>query len=141
MILAGCTVGPAYHRPDAPLPASGVYKEGTWKVASPSDAIPRGRWWTMFHEPELDALEARLNITNQTIVQAFENYLAACAQIRAARAQYFPTVTVAPSATLSRGSGAFTRGASATATGTTATPTGTTATPTTTNAGTSGGRT
>ncbi len=155
VILAGCTVGPAYHRPRAPLPGSDAYKEGAWKVASPSDAIPRGKWWTMFHEPELDALEARLNITNQTIVQALENYLAACAQIRAARAQYFPTVTAAPSATLSRGSGAFIRGASATATGATGTPTGTPGTPgtstgtstgtpgtpTTTIAGTSGGRT
>lgn len=149
VLVAGCTVGPAYHVPPAPLPASGVYKEGAWKVASPADAIPRGQWWTMFHEPELDALEARLNVTNQTIVQALDNYLAACAQVRAARSQYFPTVTTAPSVALSRGGGAVTRGVGATGAtppgttappGTTTSPTGTTGAPSSAIAGASGSR-
>src|SRR5262249_34477808 len=62
-------------------------------------------WWEMFHEPELDALERRLNVDNQTIAQAVENTLQARAQIRAARASYFPTVTADPSATWFRSSG------------------------------------
>jgi NodT family efflux transporter outer membrane factor (OMF) lipoprotein len=96
--LAGCLVGPHYRVPPAPVPWAAHYKEGTWKVAAPGDAIPRGAWWSMFRQPELDALQARLNITNQTIVAATENYLAARAQVRVAEAQYFPTVTFNPSA-------------------------------------------
>ncbi len=108
-VLAGCTVGPTYHVPAAPVPTGWRYKEvpgaGTWKVASPSDAMLRGTWWKVFHEPELDALEARLNINNQTIKQYYESYMAARAQIRAARAQYYPTVTTVPSVTESRSFG------------------------------------
>ncbi|HEX8111927.1 MAG TPA: TolC family protein, partial [Kofleriaceae bacterium] len=102
----GC-VGPAYHVPRAPTPVATTYKEarGMWKLATPLDAIPRGRWWEMFHEPELDALEKRLNIDNQTIAQAAESYLQARAQIRAARASYFPTVTADPSVTWFRSAG------------------------------------
>jgi NodT family efflux transporter outer membrane factor (OMF) lipoprotein len=102
VVSASCSVGPAYQVPSAPVPITGSYKEtrwGTWKVGSPSDAIPRGTWWTMFRDPELDALEARLNVTNQTIAIAFENYVAARAQIREARADYFPTVTAGATAT------------------------------------------
>ncbi|MDB4956052.1 MAG: efflux system, outer rane lipoprotein NodT family [Myxococcales bacterium] len=111
LLVAGCTVGPAYHTPPAPVPTAASYREaksgeGAWKVANPSDAMLRGKWWHVFREPELDALEDRLNINNQTIKQSFESYMAARAQIRGARAQYFPTVTASPSVTLSRSSGA-----------------------------------
>jgi NodT family efflux transporter outer membrane factor (OMF) lipoprotein len=113
-LSTGC-VGPAYHVPRAPTPAAAGYKEarGMWKLATPGDAIPRGRWWEMFHEPELDALENRLNIDNQTIAQAVENYLQSRAQIRAARASYYPTVTADPAVTWFRSSG-VTGGAGAT---------------------------
>ncbi|HEX7836572.1 MAG TPA: efflux transporter outer membrane subunit [Kofleriaceae bacterium] len=113
MVSTGC-VGPAYHVPRAPVPVAAAYKEaprGTWKLATPADSIPRGRWWEMFHEPELDALERRLNIANQTIAQAVENYVAARAQVRAARASYFPTVTADPSVTWVRSSGVGAGGA------------------------------
>jgi NodT family efflux transporter outer membrane factor (OMF) lipoprotein len=104
LVLAACTVGPPYRRPSAPVPATAThYKEG-WKLATPSDAVLRGTWWTMFREPELDCLEARLALDNQTIKQAFASFMAARAQIALARAQYFPTVTAAPSATKARGS-------------------------------------
>lgn len=101
LVLAACNLAPEYRRPRAPLPAVDRYKE--WKVANPADRIPRGRWWTMFREPELDGLVARLNASNQTIVQAVENYLAAAAQIRIARSALFPTATLSPSASISRG--------------------------------------
>ncbi len=106
LFLAGCLVGPAYHVPSAPAPDAASYKEARvanhWKLASPSDAMLRGKWWEIFHEPELNALEERLNINNQTIKQYFELYMAARAQIREARAGYFPTVTANPSVTASR---------------------------------------
>jgi NodT family efflux transporter outer membrane factor (OMF) lipoprotein len=96
-LSTSCVVGPKYQVPTAPVPAGASYKEsrwGTWKVGNPSDGIPRAAWWTMFRDPELDALEARLNVTNQTIAIAVQNYVGARAQIRAANADYSPTLTV-----------------------------------------------
>ena len=77
------------------------YKESTvnfhdadgWKVASPQDAMIRGKWWEVFNEPELNALEEQLNINNQNIKVSFENYMEARALIAEARAQYWPTIT------------------------------------------------
>lgn len=115
LAVAGCT-GPAYHVPDAPMPRAAAYRE-SWKVAAPADGALRGKWWTMFGEPELDELEERLNLDNQTIKQSFETYMAARAQIREARAAYFPTVTTVPSATVSRSSGTTTGFVTPTASG------------------------
>src|SRR5262249_4968663 len=102
---------PAYHVPPAPVPGAPRYREagraGPWRVASPADAMLRGAWWQVFREPELDALEAKLDVANQNIAIAFANFMAARAAIRAARAKYFPTVTTTPSVTTARGSTAF----------------------------------
>jgi NodT family efflux transporter outer membrane factor (OMF) lipoprotein len=100
--LTGCTVGPKYHVP-APAQAPPVaYKEvpqsgDGWQVAKPSDGMLRGKWWEIFGDPELNALEDQVNINNQNIRQYFEQYMEARAEVREARAQYFPTVTIGPS--------------------------------------------
>ncbi|MBX3158142.1 MAG: efflux transporter outer membrane subunit [Deltaproteobacteria bacterium] len=105
LVATACGVGPAYRVPRAPVPLAAHYKEAGWKVARPADAIPRGAWWTMFAQPELDALEAQLAIANQTIVVAAESYLGARALIRVAEAQYFPTLSLAASAAHGRSPG------------------------------------
>jgi NodT family efflux transporter outer membrane factor (OMF) lipoprotein len=107
VLSASCLPGPTYRVPRAPTPFARAYKEaagnaGAWKVATPRDAIPRGAWWVMFRDSELDALETRLNISNQNIAQAFANYVAARALVRAARAGYFPTVAASPGVVWSR---------------------------------------
>jgi NodT family efflux transporter outer membrane factor (OMF) lipoprotein len=122
-LLAGCNVGPKYSPPAPPSApafkeaAPAAYKsvpEGTWKPANPQDAAIKGKWWQMFNEPELNALEEQLNIDNQTIAQYYQNFMAARAQVREARAGYFPTVTMNPSYTRSRNSvSAFGGGAAA----------------------------
>jgi NodT family efflux transporter outer membrane factor (OMF) lipoprotein len=126
LALAGCTVGPKYHPPAATnTPVPPVYKESPtqfketegWTVARPNDAMLRGKWWEIFKEPELNGLEEQLSIDNQNIKQAFENFMAARALIREARAQYFPTVTAAPSYNRSLSSSTF--GSTAAANGTT----------------------
>src|SRR6202050_3644155 len=112
LTLPGCVVGPKYH-PPAPPPPAPVYKEspaqfkdaGDWTVAQPADAKLRGKWWEIFNDPELNALEDKLDINNQNIKQFFENFMAARAVVREARSQYFPTLTTAPSFTRSRTSG------------------------------------
>jgi len=108
--LSGCVVGPKYHPPATQAPAP--YKESPtnfkdnegWTVAQPADAKLRGKWWEIFNDPELNALEDQLDINNQNIKQYFENLMAARAVVREARSQYFPTLTVAPSVTHSRAS-------------------------------------
>jgi NodT family efflux transporter outer membrane factor (OMF) lipoprotein len=107
-MLAGCNVGPKYMPPAATAPA--VFKEspaqfkesGGWAVAHPQDAALRGNWWEIYNEPELNALEEQLNIDNQNIRQAFENFMQARALVREARSQYFPTVSIGGSYTRSQ---------------------------------------
>lgn len=107
ILLSACNVGPKYHPPTPPTPAPAfkeaspdAYKfapEGSWKPANPQDAVIKGKWWEMFNEPELNQLEDKLNIDNQTIAQFFQNFLAARAQVREARSAFFPTLTFDPS--------------------------------------------
>lgn len=77
---------------------------GAWTVASPQDSLLRGKWWEIYNDPELNALEEQVNLNNQNIKQSFENFMAARAIIREARAQLFPTVGTSPSYTRSRSS-------------------------------------
>jgi NodT family efflux transporter outer membrane factor (OMF) lipoprotein len=129
-ILSGCVVGPKYHPPAPPAPAP-VYKEsptqvkddGDWMPAQPADAKLRGKWWEIFNDTELNALEDQLDINNQNIKQYFENLMEARAVVREARAQYFPTLSVVPSVTHSRASANVGPTSSSTGgTGTTTTP-------------------
>jgi NodT family efflux transporter outer membrane factor (OMF) lipoprotein len=95
MLLAGCTVGPDYVRPSAPVPAA--YKDtGNWKPANPQDAVVRGKWWEIYHDPQLNALEEKVNISNQNVLQAEANFRAAAAAVKVSRADFFPTLTTNP---------------------------------------------
>src|SRR5271155_6148374 len=131
LILSGCVVGPKYHPPAPPAPAA-VYKEsptqfketGDWTVAQPADAMLRGKWWEIFNDPELNALEEQLDINNQNIKQFFENFMAARAIVREARSQYYPTLSIGPAITESRTS-ANLKGSSNNSTGSSGTGTGT----------------
>jgi NodT family efflux transporter outer membrane factor (OMF) lipoprotein len=97
-LLAGCTVGPNYHRPAAEVPAT--YKEvGNWKPAQPNDQNLGGNWWEIFQDPQLNALEQQVNVSNQNLKAAQAQYTQARAQLRYFRADLFPTVTTNPSAT------------------------------------------
>jgi NodT family efflux transporter outer membrane factor (OMF) lipoprotein len=112
-LLGGCRIGPPYHAPAPPASTAPNYKESTvnfqdaggWKVASPQDAMIKGKWWEVFGDPELNSLEEQLNINNQNLKEYFENYMAARAEIAEARAQYWPTLTANPSWNRSRSSG------------------------------------
>ena len=138
--LAGCVVGPKYTVPaptTEPLPAG--YKEASkssrggagWKVADPKDGNLRGEWWKIFHDPQLNELEAQLNLNDQNIKQSFENFMVARAMIGEEVSQYYPTLTANLSATRSR-SGSGGRGGTVVGVGNTGTGTGTTGTGTTT---------
>jgi NodT family efflux transporter outer membrane factor (OMF) lipoprotein len=99
--LSGCEVGPKYHPPAVQAPPS--YKEvGNWKPAQPNDQNLGGTWWTMFQDPQLDALELQVNVSNQNLKAADAQYRQARAVLRYSRADYYPTVTAGPSATRTR---------------------------------------
>ncbi len=96
--LTGCTVGPKYQRPAAPVPPA--YKEvGDWKPAQPNDQNLSGNWWEIFQDPQLNALELQVNVSNQNLKAAEAQYTQARAILRYQRADFFPTVTVDPTAT------------------------------------------
>ncbi|HKM90162.1 MAG TPA: efflux transporter outer membrane subunit [Candidatus Acidoferrales bacterium] len=112
MMLGACTVGPKYHAPTAQTPEA--YKELTpkdfsqtegWKTAQPKDDALRGKWWEIFNDSDLNALEEKVNVSNQNVAAAASSFLAARALVRQARSQYFPTVTTSPSLTAQRPSG------------------------------------
>jgi NodT family efflux transporter outer membrane factor (OMF) lipoprotein len=149
-LMAGCNLAPRYSPPAPTAPQ--VYKESPdqfkeqqeWQVAQPADATLRGKWWEIYNEPELNALEDQLNIDNQNIRESFENFMEARALVREARSQYFPTVSIGPTFTQSQQSsnignngnngqngatsatptGAVSRSAATTTTSTTTTSTG-----------------
>jgi NodT family efflux transporter outer membrane factor (OMF) lipoprotein len=109
LLMMGCTVGPKYVRPPVQTPPA--YKEipqtaakesELWRTSQPKDETNRGKWWKVFNDPQLDELEEKASSSNQEIVAAADNFLAARALVREARAQYFPTVTTNPSLTNER---------------------------------------
>lgn len=104
--LCACMVGPNYHRASAPVAKQ--YKEPPpegWAEAAPSDAAPKGDWWADFHDPLLDELEPQVAVSNQTVRQSYANYLQALAEVKVARAQFFPTLGATGSVTRSGGPG------------------------------------
>jgi NodT family efflux transporter outer membrane factor (OMF) lipoprotein len=108
LLLAGCMVGPKYKTPSAPVPPA--YKEPPpeffkeWKQATPMEGVLRGKWWEIYKDPALNALEEQVAISNQNVLMAEAQFREARAAIKVARSNLFPTLTTAPTATFS-GSG------------------------------------
>jgi NodT family efflux transporter outer membrane factor (OMF) lipoprotein len=101
VLAGGCNFAPPYRPPLMQTPVA--YKEtNNWKMAQPSDNMIKGKWWEMFNDPQLNALEEQVNISNQTIVASLQNFLAARALVKEARAAYFPTVSAVPTVTASK---------------------------------------
>ena len=99
--LTGCVVGPKYHAPVVQAPPA--YKEaGNWKPAQPNDQNLGGSWWTIFQDPQLNALEDQVNVSNQNLKAAEAQFRQSRAALRYYRADYYPTVTYGASATRER---------------------------------------
>jgi outer membrane protein, multidrug efflux system len=100
----GCTVGPRYKRPAAVVPDA--WKgEGPWQAAVPKDAIPKGAWWQIFQNAELNQLEQELLQANQSLDAARNRLSEARAQARIASSAFFPAVNADPSGQHERLSG------------------------------------
>jgi NodT family efflux transporter outer membrane factor (OMF) lipoprotein len=97
---SGCMKGPNYQRPVAAVPQQ--YREAPpegWKSAQPNDGVIRGKWWEIFGDPTLNALEEQVAISNQNVLQAEAQFREAVAAVKIARSALFPTVTGTPSIT------------------------------------------
>jgi len=101
LLLAACAVGPDYQRPEAPASPSFKELEG-WSAARPQDELPRGEWWSVFGDAELDRLLARVDISNQNVRAAEARLRQAKSLSDQARAGYFPTVSANASAVRSK---------------------------------------
>jgi multidrug efflux system outer membrane protein len=106
MLLAGCAVGPDYHRPPAvaTMPAAYAGATNEWKTAAPQAQLPRGQWWKMFDDPELNRLEAQAADANQDLKAAVARFAQARAAADVARSGLFPNIGAAFTATRQRGS-------------------------------------
>jgi len=91
VVISGCSVGPDYKRPDAPIPSSFKELKG-WREALPRDQEIRTKWWEDFGDPILNSLEEQINVSNQSIALAESQYRQAQALVQLAKANYFPTV-------------------------------------------------
>src|ERR1700719_3772507 len=96
--LAGCTVGPNYHRPTAPVPATWDVQE-PWRESAPKDLIPKGEWWTAFHDDELSGLEKQAIDANQTIKVSIARLEQARATAAVQISTLFPTLGLTPGST------------------------------------------
>jgi multidrug efflux system outer membrane protein len=102
--VAGCTVGPNYKKPAAPVAAKWDVEE-PFREAAPKDAVPKTAWWNVFHDDELNALETDLLAANQTLKVSVAHYRQARASAAVQNATLFPTLGVAPTANRQRYSG------------------------------------
>lgn len=92
LAAGGCTVGPKYQRPATEVPAA--YKDaGNWKPAEPGDAVAKGNWWEVYQDPQLNALEEQIAVSNQNLKIAQAQFLQARAALKVSRSGLFPMVT------------------------------------------------
>ncbi len=116
-LAAGCNFAPKYKAPPVETPAAFKETNG-WKVAEPAEAQIKGKWWEMFGDAELSALEDQVTVSNQSLISAFESFLASREIVKEARAQLFPTISADPSVTKGQTSANTGSGVAATSVGT-----------------------
>jgi NodT family efflux transporter outer membrane factor (OMF) lipoprotein len=101
LLIGGCSVGPKYSKPTTEIPPS--YKENAnWKTAQPSDQAQKGNWWEIFQDPQLNALEEKLTVSNQSLRAAVDRFREARDVLRETRSSLFPLVTASVSAAQNR---------------------------------------
>jgi NodT family efflux transporter outer membrane factor (OMF) lipoprotein len=102
-LMSACSVGPDYKRPQVEIPAD--FKEaGPWKPAKLSADFDHGRWWTLYQDPRLDALQAQVEVSNQNIRIAEAQFRQARALVQQARAGYYPNLGATASETRTQAS-------------------------------------
>jgi outer membrane protein, multidrug efflux system len=94
MALSGCAVGPDYVRPvAATIPSAYTGVSDEWKTAVPQAHLPKGNWWEIFNDPELNSLEAEAADANQDLKAAYARFNQARAVVDVARSGLFPRLS------------------------------------------------
>jgi outer membrane protein TolC len=108
-LLTSCTVGPKYTKPALPAapqfseqPPDSYKETAGWKTTQPQDTQIRGKWWDLFGDPQLDALEEQVEPANQSLKVAEANFREAREQILVNRSNLYPTIDSGPSITHNR---------------------------------------
>jgi multidrug efflux system outer membrane protein len=105
-LAAGCTVGPRYSRPPAPVPAPDGWKtQPPWEPAQPKDQIAKGEWWKVFNDTRLNDYEEQLLKANQSLIASRDSLEQARSLARVATSGLFPQLSADPSVVRERGSG------------------------------------
>ncbi len=109
LLLSSCTVGPKYSKPAVPAaptyseqPPTNYTENAGWKASQPNDSALRGKWWELFGNADLNALEEKIETANQNIQVALANFQQARAQIQYNRSNLYPTITAGPSISRNR---------------------------------------
>jgi NodT family efflux transporter outer membrane factor (OMF) lipoprotein len=98
-VCAGCKVTPKYVAPTAPVPPA--YQEAAsaqtatadgWKAAVPADAFEKNHWWEIYRDPQLNALEERIEVDNQSLKAAAARFTEARAMVSETRSQKKPSL-------------------------------------------------
>ncbi|WP_332766845.1 efflux transporter outer membrane subunit [Pseudomonas koreensis] len=88
-LIAGCTVGPDYQRPAAPLPEH--YQRQPAMAASAASLVT---WWESFNDPLLNALITQALAQNLDLAQAAARVTQARAGLGTANAALLPSASV-----------------------------------------------
>src|ERR1700710_1434376 len=98
LLLSGCTVGPKYVQPTTPPPPI-AFKElpPNWSQANPQDQLAKGKWWEVYQDAQLNSLEDRIEVSNQNLKAAYNQYMSTRDIVRQARSEIFPSLAVQPS--------------------------------------------
>src|SRR5947209_19703105 len=103
-LLASCTLGPKYTKPNVPAapaydeqPPASFTESGNWKQAQPSDGLPRGKWYELFGDPQLTALEEQVPLANQTLKAAEASFRRSRALVQLNQTFLYPTFGTPPS--------------------------------------------
>ena len=91
LAVAGCAVGPDYHRPPVDMPVAWTV-EAPFRTGTPGDATPKGAWWQRFNDAPLDELEAQALAASPTLAAASARLTQAQAQLAGAEAGLWPSV-------------------------------------------------
>ena len=89
--LHGRSAVPAAHGAESPSRS----RNGRQRRVEDGDAerrLPKGKWWEIFGDPQLNALEELVDINNQNVKQAEAQFRQARALVAANRANYYPTI-------------------------------------------------
>jgi NodT family efflux transporter outer membrane factor (OMF) lipoprotein len=101
--VTGCMVGPNYHQPTAPTTPD--FKSVTgWQPAQPADQEIRGHWWEVYGDSELDVLQEKVSVSNQSLKVSIAQYTQARAMVQYQRANYFPFLSAGVDVTRLRNS-------------------------------------